>query len=214
MTYWNLSVLGEYRPDEKERYPMFEECISAVRRNAAEFGKVFELHESVAQVYDKVYPYAYHLAQVLDIAREFMPSGTAESRRKVLLLAAAMHDTIEDARMTYNDVRRFAAAEYGLSGADAEAAADIVYALTDEKGRCRAERHNDRYWRTLLETPGAAFVKMCDRLANIRYSRATGSRMYDVYRSEMPAFLDAVAGAADLKTYTAIYDELSAFAAE
>lgn len=214
MVYWNLSVIGEYDPARRAEYPMFEDCRRAVGRNMAEFRPVFELHEAVAQVYDGVYPYAYHLAQVVDTAREFMPAGMPDGRRRVLLLSAAMHDTIEDARMTYNDVRRFVAEKYGLSEADTAAVAETVYALTDEKGRSRTERHNERYWQTLLATPGAVFVKMCDRLANMRYSRATGSRMYGVYIGEMPGFLRSIAGSADSKEFSGIYDVLSAFAAE
>lgn len=209
MVYWNLSVIDEYDPARKAEYPMFEECRHAVSRNMAEFRPVFELHEAVAQVYDGVYPYAYHLAQVVDTAREFMPAGISGQRRRVLLLSAAMHDTMEDARMTYNDVRRFVAAKYGLSEADTTAVAETVYALTDEKGRSRTERHNERYWQTLLATPGAVFIKMCDRLANMRYSRATGSRMYDVYISEMPGFLRSIADAPDLKEFARIRDALS-----
>lgn len=213
MVYWKLSVIDGYRPEERLRYPMYEDCRRTVGENMAEFGPVFELHERVAQVYDGVYPYAYHLAQVIAIAREFMPDGIGEGRRRVLLLAAAMHDTIEDARMTYNDVRRFAAEKYGLSDDMAKAVAETVYALTDEKGRSRAERHNERYWRTLLATPGAVFVKMCDRLANMRYSEATCSRMYDVYIGEMPEFLGSLAAAADIGDYKAIYDALAAYTA-
>ena len=75
-------------------------------------------------------------------------------------------------------------------------ATEIVYALTNEKGRNRAERANEKYYEGIRETPYAPFVKLADRLANTSYAFSKGTadslRMSKVYREELPGFLDAL----------------------
>jgi hypothetical protein len=76
-------------------------------------------------------------------------------------------------------------------------AAEIVYALTNEKGRTRHERAGEKYYKGIRETPYAPFVKLCDRLANVTYSCSIdsgrdGHRMREVYKSEMGVFLPAL----------------------
>ena len=68
-------------------------------------------------------------------------------------------------------------------------AADIVYAVTNEKGKNRAERANDKYYAGIVATPGAVFVKLCDRIANVQYGKMTGSGMYDKYKKENDNFI-------------------------
>lgn len=211
--YWRLAILKEYNEKEKDKYPFYKDCIETINYNWDDFYPVFVLHERVAQTYDDVYPYAYHLAQVINTAGDFMPGDIPDSTKNMLCLAAAMHDCIEDARMTYNDVQKFIANYYQekfkLSDKQVTQCADIVYALTDEKGRNRKERHSDKYWKILKATFGAAFIKMCDRLANIQYSKKTGSRMYKVYLTENAEFLQNIRGAIDLPKYIKLYDYLN-----
>jgi hypothetical protein len=75
-------------------------------------------------------------------------------------------------------------------------ASEIVYALTNEKGRNRKERAGKRYYEGIRNTPYAPFVKMCDRMANIRYSCGSYNmgnlRMAKVYEDEMPYFTRAI----------------------
>ena len=66
--------------------------------------------------------------------------------------------------------------------------AEIVYALTNEKGRTRKERANAKYYEGIRATPYATLVKVCDRIANVTNSRNKGSRMLDVYRKEYSDF--------------------------
>jgi hypothetical protein len=68
-------------------------------------------------------------------------------------------------------------------------AADIIYALTNEKGKNRKERANDKYYEGIKNTPGAVFVKLCDRIANVQYSKMTGSRMFEMYKKENDEFV-------------------------
>ena len=75
-------------------------------------------------------------------------------------------------------------------------ATEIVYALTNDKGRSRAERAGEKYYQGIRETPYAPFVKLCDRLANITYScageGAHSLHMKEVYKHEMPHFLPCI----------------------
>lgn len=71
---------------------------------------------------------------------------------------------------------------------------DIVYAVTNEKGKNRSERANDKYYAGIVATPGAVFVKLCDRIANVQYGKMTGSGMYDKYKKENANFVTKLGG--------------------
>ena len=83
-----------------------------------------------------------------------------------------------------------------MDGQLALTAAEIVYALTNDKGRTRAERAGERYYQGIRETPYAPFVKLADRYANITYSclghGEANAHMREVYRKELLHFLDAI----------------------
>lgn len=154
-----------------------------------------DLHQSVNQTYGDDLPYGYHLDMVVTGIRDFGHLVCAcEGDVLPLFFGGFYHDSIEDARLTYNDVMR-TAREF-LAEEQAFLATEIVYALTNDKGRTRAERAGEKYYQGIRETPYAPFVKLCDRLANITYS-CTGMnshslRMKDVYKSEMPHFLQCI----------------------
>jgi (p)ppGpp synthase/HD superfamily hydrolase len=93
-------------------------------------------------------------------------------------LACYGHDLIEDTRVSYNDVKE-ALGEY---------AADIVYAVSNEKGKTRKERANEKYYEGIRNTSGATFVKLCDRIANVQYSKLTKSNMFEKYKTENQQF--------------------------
>ena len=105
------------------------------------------------------------------------------------------HDSIEDARMTYNDVMH--EARLRMTEEQALMATEIVYALTNDKGRTRDERAGENYYKGIRETPYAPFIKLCDRLANITYtcsidSGKDGNRMREIYKGEMGHFLSSI----------------------
>lgn len=128
------------------------------------------------------HPYEVHLAMVESFAIRFMDLLDNVDDRTTAIAGAWVHDSIEDARMTYNDVK----------DATNEAIAEVAYALTNEKGRTRKERANDRYYAGIRANRIATYVKICDRLANVTYSKNTQSRMLDLYRKELPDFRDAL----------------------
>jgi (p)ppGpp synthase/HD superfamily hydrolase len=99
--------------------------------------------------------------------------------RDSIKLAAYGHDLIEDTRVSYNDVKEQLGQE----------AADIIYAVTNEKGKNRKERANSRYYDGIRNTKGAVFVKLCDRIANVQYSKMTKSRMFEIYNKENDDFM-------------------------
>lgn len=153
------------------------------------------LHASVNQTYDKVHPYGFHLDMVADSVYKFGHLVCASEADVVpLFFGAYYHDSMEDARQTYNDVMR--TAKKWMSDDQALTATEIVYALTNDKGRTRAERAGDKYYRGIRETAYAPFVKLADRLANVTYSFTHGNdanvHMKQVYKSELPHFLEAI----------------------
>ncbi len=154
-----------------------------------------DLHAAVNQHYDGTLPYGYHLRQVAHYAATYGHDVLACADDLLpLYFGACFHDSIEDARLSYNDVVR--RAEGFMTPAQAHMAAEIVYALTNDKGRTRSERAGERYYAGIRATPYAPFVKLCDRAANTAFScrgtDAGNSRMCRVYASEWPHFLAAI----------------------
>lgn len=162
----------------------YKEKIEAIRERAA------SIHENVNQKYDRIHPYSFHLCSVADCVMEHMEDCLPEDDVLPVVFGAYFHDSIEDARLSYNDVRRIAL-EY-MDERQSLVAAEIVYALTNDKGRTRAERAGEKYYEGIRTTPYASFVKMADRHANFSYSVGNGQRMAQVYRDEMPHFMESV----------------------
>lgn len=157
-----------------------------------------EIHAATNHLYGGYLPYEFHLRLTAAYASRFLPLlGALPAARQTAVMAAAyFHDTLEDARLTYNDLTKEleALAAEAPGGFDTALAAEIVYALTNDKGRTREERAGDAYYAGIRATPFAPFVKMCDRLANVRYATLwhPRQRMAEVYEREMPHFLESI----------------------
>jgi (p)ppGpp synthase/HD superfamily hydrolase len=151
---------------------------------------IIEQHKNTNHFYDLYLPYEFHLRMVVQEANDFMCVLSLDDESKEsLILAAWGHDLIEDTRVSYNDVKNVLG----------EKAADIIYALTNEKGKSRSERANDKYYEGIRNTPGAVFVKLCDRIANVQYSKMTKSKMFEVYKAENKSFVEKLySGHSDL----------------
>lgn len=140
-------------------------------------------HNDTNHTYDDV-PYSVHLALAAHYAEHYIMLLPEEVRENVLS-AVWLHDTIEDCRLTYNDLKNVVGEEV----------AQLVYAVTNEKGRTRAERANDVYYKGICETSYAVYVKLCDRLANVQYANVFNNvRMREIYRSENEHFLQRLQG--------------------
>ena len=160
----------------------------------------WDLHRSVGQTYGKTLPYGHHLDMVVDDIRRFGYLVAVEENDVLpLVFGGYYHDSIEDARQTYNDVMK--AARRWMSDEQALVATEIVYALTNDKGRSREERAGERYYAGIRETPFAPFVKLCDRFANVAHScrskDANNQRMKGIYSKEMPHFLSNIVPPSD-----------------
>ncbi len=152
-----------------------------------------EAHAAVNQFYGGGLPYSFHLDSVAELVVRYGGEVcTSAEDVPSVMFGAWFHDSIEDARMTYNDVRKRARL-LGLDETQAFMAAEIVYALTNEKGRTRAERAGAKYYEGIRATPYAPLVKMADRMANVsfslRWTSELNCRMVGIYREELPFFL-------------------------
>lgn len=136
-----------------------------------------EAHESTNHTYDGK-PYKVHLLMAYEFGVKY--SHLLENLQQVSVALASLwaHDVIEDCRKTYNDVKD----KLGID------VAEVVYAVTNEKGRNRKERANDKYYEGIRSNHIAVFVKICDRLANVSYSKKTNSGMLNGYRKEYKEF--------------------------
>lgn len=123
------------------------------------------------QTYD-IYPYMYHIKQVVDIA-EYLCCG------ETIVISCILHDTLEDSDLSYNDIKR------GFG----EEVAEIVYAVTDELGRNRKERKSRTYPK-IKENWKATVVKICDRIANMEHSKKYNEGLYIMYKNEYQIFHD------------------------
>jgi (p)ppGpp synthase/HD superfamily hydrolase len=152
-------------------------------------------HRNTNHFYDTYLPYEFHLRMVNQVAQDYrhLLDNTKDyytgepivnpiiqvSLVNACMLATWGHDLIEDTRVSYNDVKEHLGQE----------AADIIYAVTNEKGKNRKERGGVKYYEGIRQTPGAVFVKLCDRIANVQYSKMTKSRMFEMYKKENESFL-------------------------
>ena len=138
-------------------------------------------HRNTNHYYDKYLPYEFHLRMVAQVAEDFQYL-LQPGAMSIIIVACYGHDLIEGTRCLYNDCKE----RLGY------AVADIIYALTNEKGRNRAERGNDKYYAGINAIPGAIFVKLCDRIANVQYSKLTKSKMFEMYEKENEKFKDYI----------------------
>lgn len=146
-----------------------------------------QIHADVNQKYDDK-PYIYHLLMVKDFTIKYLPYVCQREDEIIpIVFGALFHDTIEDARLTYNDVKEIAKRYMP----NYDRAVYIVYALTNEKGRNRHERANDKYYQGIRETLYAPLVKAADRLANYTYAKSVHSKMEKCYQEEMKDFVNA-----------------------
>ena len=167
----------------------YDRQIETIRQSA------HDLHQSVNQSYGDDLPYGYHLDMVVEGIRQFGHLVCVREEDVLpLFFGGYYHDSIDDARLTYNDVMH-TARQY-LTEEQALMATEIVYALTNDKGRNRSERAGEKYYEGIRTTPYAPFVKLCDRMANITFScsgtDAVNRHMRDVYRQEVPHFLSSI----------------------
>ena len=171
------------------------------------------VHASVNQHYGKDLPYSFHLRLAASYLTKYGHLELLDASEFDTLYAAVyFHDSMEDARMTYNDVKAEFERLNKECGCDIHVvdAAEMVYALTNDKGRTRAERAGEAYYAGIRETAHAPFLKMCDRLANMKFSTLFYpiSPMVSVYEKELGHFLESITKGAKTGVPEAMIEEL------
>ncbi len=171
------------------------------------------VHASVNQHYGKDLPYSFHLRLAASYLTKYGHQELTDvSEFDTLYAAVYFHDSMEDARMTYNDVKAEFERLNKECGCDIHVvdAAEMVYALTNDKGRTRAERAGEAYYAGIRETAHAPFLKMCDRLANMKFSTLFYpiSPMVSVYEKELGHFLESITKGAKTGVPEAMVEEL------
>lgn len=131
-------------------------------------------------------PYVFHLYDAALALAEFgfsphLAETTVEfDAFSNLTVAAFLHDIIEDTDWTYRDVRK----EFG------DDIADIVWAVTDEPGRNRKEKHAKTYPKIRADWRAMA-LKIADRIANTRNCASENPGLFRMYAKEWPEFQEA-----------------------
>lgn len=158
-----------------------------------------KVHSGTNHMYDDYLPYEYHLRHVMRVAGKFIgclsDSGKPIEQSFIEIIGSAcwLHDTIEDCRVTYSQIWYLItkAVDGGINCPEATQVAEIVRAVTnDQRGRNRAEKMTDECYQDILTVPGALFVKLCDRIANVEYSTMTDSSKLDMYKKEYSFFCE------------------------
>ena len=127
------------------------------------------------QKYGQDKPYTYHLGRVFETAQKFCPD------RESVLIAAWLHDTVEDTATTLDSIHQ----EFG------DAVADLVYRVTNEPGHNRREKNTKTYPKIRCSLD-AVRLKLADRIANVEESFRSRDVMLSMYRKEWPFFREAL----------------------
>ena len=127
-------------------------------------------------------PYSHHLKDVQAVLFRFgfSPDRSDDNERsKRLTIAAWLHDIIEDTTVSYDDVQSAMGKEI----------ADLVYAVTNEPGANRRERHEKTYPK-IKAHPDAIILKLADRIANSEASvrQFFSNDLFSMYHKEWSGF--------------------------
>lgn len=161
--------------------------------NPAVIAFAIEAHTSMNHLYDGM-PYVYHLSMAVGYGYKYIHL-VEEDLMEDVISALWLHDTIENVSKSFNDVKE----------ASNLRVAEMVRAVTpDVRGRNREQRMPDDIYNQIRCTPGATYVKLCDRLSNIAHGyhkrveqeKRLGSRvvggMLAMYGKEHVHFLNSL----------------------
>lgn len=155
----------------------------------------FNAHAETNHHYDDELPYSFHLKAVEREVISYMHVINPEEnlpKAIALLCAAYGHDVLEDTRNSYNDIKEALLKSFIRLDIVTEAL-EMIRAVTNiGRGRNRAERMPDSIYEEIRSTYDADYLKLCDRLANVRYSIFTRSGMTNMYAKENDAFVSKV----------------------
>ncbi len=139
-----------------------------------------EAHEGQTYGFEE-HPYEFHLDAVRDVALEF---GITDPD---IVVATLLHDTLEDTHTSYTDLANMFG--YGV--------ANLVEAVSGRSGN-RRERNAQQYKKILELGERAVLLKLCDRIANVRYGvRGDDIRHLEMYSKEYEHFRSMLYSKAD-----------------
>lgn len=116
--------------------------------------------------------YTFHLQGVVNEVLKY--KHLCPTALYIMIIAAWLHDTVEDGSPNGKDMYKKLVAMFGTE------VADIVYIVTNKLGRNREEQNTKTYPKIAASITGK-FLKLCDRLANVRNAIEEGSTMIKTY---------------------------------
>jgi (p)ppGpp synthase/HD superfamily hydrolase len=142
----------------------------------------FAVVRHAGQTYNDEVPYEVHLDNVFAVANRF---GFTDD---IFSCACYLHDVIEDTKTSFSDVKT----RFGTE------VAELVYAVTNELGRNRHERHEKTLPKVKAAGSRALALKLCDRIANVEYGLSDGTGKAGMYANEFKEFAQALYNPDDL----------------
>jgi (p)ppGpp synthase/HD superfamily hydrolase len=126
------------------------------------------------QSYGNGNPYDMHLNAVVKVLLEFNPSIHED-----YIIAAYLHDLVEDTPATLRLIEK----HFGKN------VADLVYGVTNERGRYKQDVRVATYIKLGTWYRKAIVLKLADRIANVRQSVSNKENgYYDKYQGEYQLF--------------------------
>jgi len=132
----------------------------------------FAIESHGGQLYGE-HPYEKHLTDVVQVLQQHSGDFYFPDR---VFAAGWLHDVVEDTSAKLRHV-------YDLFGDDT---GELVFAVTNENGRNRKEKTVKTMLKVREGGTLALAVKLADRIANSRFSKANGSPQFEMYKKEYP----------------------------
>ena len=148
---------------------------------ALQKARAFAIKKHAGQRYGHK-PYAEHLQDVENVLIRFGVRDLPLDTCLVLLSAAWLHDILEDTDTSRDD----------LESKFWSDVANLVWAVTNEDGCNRAERHVKTYHKIRTHGVNAVTLKLADRIANTEACIETNDSRLRMYRKEFPGFSTAL----------------------
>jgi (p)ppGpp synthase/HD superfamily hydrolase len=149
----------------------------------------YALKAHEGQTYD-IHSYGYHLVSCYLI-------GSVFTSDQNILSAIWLHDVLEDTDTTYDELKK----EFG------DKIADLVFKVTDGDGKNRKER-KEKMYQKIGSDEKAIFVKLCDRVANVMYSKKSNRNLFKMYVKEHDSFYNALYNETHSDQVLSLWDKL------
>jgi len=169
-----LYLAGEYQEWEKEIKQLAKIHYDFFKIITLEKVQTFAENAHKDQKYGN-YPYLKHLQDVYDVLISFKIIDND------LLYAAWLHDILEDTNIKYEDLAKTFTTEI----------ADLVYAVSNEKGENRKERFIKTYPK-IKKNLKATILKLADRIANVKESKLNNPDLLKMYKKEFTSFKEEI----------------------